>query len=213
MTRSRRRSAWLGLLLVLLLALGMCGYRLSLTPSASTGPEKGKPSATSSASPSTSVLPPQQTAAPGATVGTGSAGGTQLVLAPAANNSNGVGNCNPESESANCVHHFGVTVGQAPTLYPGLTRALPVIYSNPNNFDIFIKTYRVSVTVPSANAATCPASNLLVPSGTVTLSPTLTTAKNGSVTTTVPIQLAASAPDACQRVRFTVTIDATAVKK
>jgi hypothetical protein len=33
------------------------------------------------------------------------------------------------------------------------------------------------------------------------------------VTTTVPIQLAASAPEACQRVTFTVTIDATAVKK
>jgi hypothetical protein len=191
MTRTRRRSARLGLLMVLLLALGMCGYRLSLTPSASTGPAKDKPLA----APSTSVL------APAANNGNGNGGG-----------SGGTSNCvDPSSEAGNCDHRFGVAVGHAQTLYPGLTRALPVTYSNPNNFDIFISTYRVSVS--SANAAGCAASNLLVPNGTITLSPTLKAAKNASVTTSVPIMLSANAPDGCQQATFSITVNASAVKK
>jgi hypothetical protein len=176
---------------VLLLALGMCGYRLSLTPSAATGPTKDKPSA----APSTSVL------APAANNGNANGGG-----------SGGTSNCvDPSSEAGNCDHHFGVAVGHAQTLYPGLTRTLPVTYSNPNNFDIFISTYRVSVS--SANAAACPASNLLVPNGTITLNPTLKAAKNASVTASVPIKLSANAPDGCQHVTFTITVNSSAVKK
>jgi hypothetical protein len=194
MTRTRKRSAWLGLLLVLLLALGMCGYRLSLTPSASTGRGLDQPST----APSTYVL------APAANTGNSNGNG--------GGNGGGTSNCvDPSSEAGNCDHHFGVAVGHAQTLYPGLTRALPVTYSNPNNFDIFISTYRVSVS--SANAAACPASNLLVPNGTITLNPNLKAAKNASVTTSVPIKLSATAPDGCQQATFTITVNASAVKK
>jgi hypothetical protein len=101
-------------------------------------------------------------------------------------------------------------VGQAPALYPGVPRSLPVTFSNPNNFAISVSSYRVSVT---SSSATCPASNLEVAAGTVSLTPGLSIAKNGSTPTTVPIRLAASAPDACQRVTFAITVHASAVKK
>jgi hypothetical protein len=199
---------------VLLLALGGYAYAVTSAPSASTGSGNGKPSA----APSSSVLAPTAptTTAP-STSSTGTTSGnpgTQVVLAPAAGNGNGNGNCvDPASESANCPHTFGVKVGAAPTLYPGVAGFLPVTYSNPNNFDINVATYRVSVSVPTAQATACPASNLLVPSGTVTLSPPLTAPKNGSVAATVPVKLAATAPEGCQRVTFTITVNATAVKK
>jgi hypothetical protein len=214
----RRRGVWLGLLTALLLALCGVGYAVTSSPSASTGPGKDKPSAT----PTSSVLAPNapQTSAPSAgsstSAGPGNAGtGTQVVLAPASSgNGNGSGNCvDPASESANCPHSFGVTVGTAPMLYPGVTRALPVTFSNPNGFDIFVASYLVSVSEPTAQSIACPASSLLVPSGTVTLSPNLKAPKNGSVSTTVPIKLAANAPEGCQQVTFTITVNASAVKK
>lgn len=181
----RHRGATMGFLTVLLLALCVSGHRLSLASSASTGSIKP------SASPSTAVL------------------------APAAKDTGGGSdNCvDPSSGAGNCEHRFGVSVGQTQTLYPGLTRALPVTYSNPNSFDILIKTYRVSVSVPSARAIACPASSLQVPSGTVTPNPKPTVARNGSTATTVPIGLLANAPEGCQQVAFTITVDATAVKK
>jgi len=213
----RRRGVWLGLLVVLLLALGGYGYAVTSSPSASTGPGKGKPSA----SPTADVLAPSGPSSPSSpsSAGTSSGGsagstGTQVVLAPAASNGNGNGNCvEPSNGNGNCVKSFGVTVGHAQTLYPGLARTLPVTYSNPNSFDIVVTTYRVSVSVPSAQSSACPASSLLVPSGTVTLSPQLTVPKNGSVATTIPIKLSSGAPGGCQSVTFTITVTASAVKK
>lgn len=215
----RRRGTWLGLLTVLLLVLATCGYRLTFSPSASTGPGKDKPSAT----PSTQVLAPQQSAQPSSPsttgpvdLGTGRSG-QSLVLAPqAASNGNGNGNnqcIDPASDNGNCPHTFGVQVGQAPLLYPDVVRNLPVTFVNPNNFPIDVKTYRVTVSVAAANATACPASNLQVPVGTVSLSPGLTIAKNASTSTTVPIKLSATAPEGCQRVTFTITVNASAVKK
>ena len=219
-TRRRRRLGWLGLLMVLLVALSTCGYRLTFSPSASTGHET-KPSA----KPSTDVLAPQAPSSPTGSSTTGSNGGaagttsTQVVLAPAAANGNGNGNggndncVEPSNGNGNCVKTFGVKVGQTPLLYPTVTRNLPVTYSNPNSFDIEVTTYRVSVTVPASKTAICPASSLLVPAGTVTLSPRITLAKKGSSTTTIPISLGANAPEGCQDVTFSVTVDASAVKK
>jgi hypothetical protein len=214
----RRRGVWLGLLVVLLLTLCGVAYAASTSPSVSTG--KGKPSA----SPTADVLAPNGPSSPsssstaGATGGSSSGGatGTQVVLAPAASNptGNGNGNCvEPSNGTGNCVKSFGVAVGQAQTLYPGLVRSLPVTYSNPNNFDILVTTYRVSVSVPSSQSTACPASSLQVPSGTVTLNPQLTAPGNGSVATTIPIKLSSGAPDGCQSVTFTITVNASAVKK
>jgi hypothetical protein len=213
----RRRGVWLGLLVVLLLALGGYGYAVTSSPSASTGPGKGKPSA----SPTADVLAPQapQTSAPAGTTtsgtSTGASAGTQVVLAPAASNGNGNGgNCvEPSNGNGNCEKSFGVTVGHAQTLYPGLVRTLPVTYSNPNNFDIFVTTYRVSVSVPSSQSSTCPASSLQVPSGTVTFNPRLTVPKKGSVIRTIPLKLSADAPEGCLTVTFTITVIASAVKQ
>ena len=188
----RSRGAWLGLLLVLLLALGGYGYAVSASPSAPTGPKSSNAS-------SAGVLAP--TASSGSAKSNGGGNG-------------GTDNCvDPSSQAGNCEHSFGVTVGQAQTLYPGLSRTLPVTYTNPNSFDIYVNTYRVSVSVPAAKATLCPASNLLVPSGTVTLSPNLKVGRNASVSTTVPIKLAPSAPDGCQQVAFSITVNASAVKK
>jgi hypothetical protein len=208
--RRRRRGVWLGLLLGLSLALAGVGYALSSSPSVPTRADKP------SASPSSQVLAPStgQTASPGV------AGANQVVLAPAATgtngngNGNGNGNClDPASESSSCQHSFGVTVGQSPLLYPGVLRSLPVTFTNPNNFDIYVTTYRVSVSVPASKAVACPASSLQVPSGTVTLSPRLTSPRNASVTTTVPVKLGPNAPEGCQQVPFSITVNATAVKK
>jgi hypothetical protein len=212
----RRRGVWLGLLLLLLLALGGYGYAQSSSPSASAGPDKAKPSAT----PSVSVLAPTQTAQPKSSGSTGTTDlgttstGQALVLAPqASSNGNGNGNnqcVDPASENANCPHTFGVRVGQAPLLYPGVPRNLPVTFINPNNFAIKVTSYRVTV---ATSSTACPASNLAVVAGTVSLNPGLAIAKNDSTATTVPIKLIASAPDACQSVSFTITINASAVKK
>lgn len=190
----RRRGAWLGLLMVLLMALASAGYALSSSPSAPTGPS-GKSSGTTS----TDVL------APSASTKNGNNGG---------NGGGGTDNCvDPSSETGNCDHRFGVTVGQTPLLYPGVVRSLPVTFTNPNNFDIYITSYRVSVSVPVSNATACPASSLQVPTGTVTPNPRLTVVKNGSVITTVPIKLSADAPEGCQQVTFAITVNASGVKK
>jgi hypothetical protein len=215
----RRRGVWLGLLVVLLLALGGVGYAVTSSPSASTGPGKDKPTAT----PSTHVLAPAQSAKPSSggssgavDLGTASTG-QAVVLAPQAassNNGNGNNQCvDPASESANCPHTFGVRVGQSPLLYPGVATNLPVTFDNPNNFAISVSSYRVTVAVPAASTSTCPASNLQVPAGTISLNPGLTIAKNASTATTIPIKLAPTAPNACQRVVFTITVNASAVKK
>jgi hypothetical protein len=213
----RRRGAVLGVLLGLLLALGGVGYALSSSPSASTGAGRGNPST----SPSADVLAPNppSSSKPGSTptAGPTSGAGTPVVLSPAASNGNDNGgndNCvEPSNGTGNCVKTFGVTVGQAQALYPDLIRALPVTYSNPNQFDILVTSYRISVSVPVTTAAACPASSLEVPSGTVTLNPKLTAPKKGSVATTIPIKLSADAPDGCQLVSFTITVNATAVKR
>lgn len=216
----RRRGVWLGLLVLLLLMLGGYGYAQSSSPSATTGPSKSNPTDSSSVlAPRTAQTAAAQTSAP---TGSGTTAGASsgLVLAPAASSS-GTGNGNgnngncvePSNATGNCDHSLGVKVGQAPTLYPGVNRSLPVTYSNSNAFDILVASYRVSVSVPSSQATACPAANLLVPSGTIALSPQLTVTKKGSTTTSIPIKLAATAPDGCQRVIFTITVIASAVKK
>jgi hypothetical protein len=215
----RRRGVWLGLLVLLLLTLGGYGYAQSSSPSVSAGSAKTTPTA----SPSAQVSAPTQAAKPSSggssgTVDLGtSSSGQVVVLAPQAassNGNNGNGNCvDPASESANCPHTFGVRVGQSPLLYPGVTRNLPVTFDNPNNFAIGVSSYRVAVTVPAAANSTCPASNLQVPAGTISLNPNIPIAKNASIATTVPIKLAPSAPNACQNVVFTITVNASAVKK
>jgi hypothetical protein len=187
---SRRRGAKLGGLMVLLVALASAGYALSSSPSTSTGPN-GKTS-------SAQVLAPAANA--------GNNGNTS------SNSSND--NCVvPSNANGNCVKTFGVTVGSTPLLYPSLTRQLPVTFSNPNSFDINVTSYKVSVGVPAAKAADCPVSSLLVPTGTVTLTPQLTATKNSFVTTNVDIKLPANAPEGCQDVPFSITVNASAVKK
>lgn len=184
---TRRRRGWWGLLVLLLLA-SAAGYALTSSPSASTAADRP------------------------------SNGSSSLVLAPAASTNSGNAGSNdncvePSNGNGNCLKTFGVTVGQVPTLYPSLVRQVPVTYSNPNSFDISVTTYRVSVSVPSSRSSACPASSLQVPAGTSTLTPALTAPRNGSVSTTFPVRLPADAPEGCQDVTFSITVNASAVKK
>ena len=115
--------------------------------------------------------------------------------------------------NGNCSKTFGVAVGKVGLIYPGQTRQLPVTWSNPNSFDLNVETYTVTAAVPSSVAARCAASNLTVPAGNRTPSPAIAIARNASTTTTIPVSMPKSAPNGCQAVTFTVTVNATAVKK
>lgn len=182
----RRRGAWLGLLAALLLALAGYAYAATSSPSASTG--SGRPAAGST----TTVLAPEQLSG-------SSAAGKISPDAPCTDPSND-----------KCEHHFGVSVGQTQTLYPGLARTLPVTYSNPYSFDILVSSYRVTVSVD--RPASCAVTNLIV-TGTVNLNPKLLVARSSSASTTIPVTLAAGAPNGCQQAKFSLTVDATGVKK
>lgn len=127
----------------------------------------------------------------------------------------GVGNpnCNGGSTGGGNVKELGVAVGTVDGLYPGKNVDLPVTYTNPHSFDVNVSSYTVEAAVPEGVAAACPASNLAVPAGTITLSPRLNVAPHSSTQSDVPIGLRASAPDGCQNVTFSVTVTAWAVKK
>lgn len=144
-------------------------------------------------------------------------GGGQHVLAAKGSNGNthtGTDNCiEPSNGNGNCQKTFGVAVGAIGPIYPGQTQQLPVTWSNPNSFDIQVVRYSLGVAVPSGSATACPASSLQVASGQVTLNPTVTVPRNGSSSSTVPVTLPVSAPDGCQQVPFSITVNATAVKK
>jgi hypothetical protein len=206
---NRRRGVELGLLVVGLLALAAAGFALSSSPSGSPG--SGKPSA----SPSSQVLAPSggQTTSSGSATGSGTA---QVALAPAANTNNGNGaggntNCvTPSNSNGNCDKTFGVSVGSTGLLYPSVVRDLPVTFSNPNSFAIKVTSYSVSVAVPSS-ATGCPASSLQVPAGPVAVN--LEMAKKGQANTTIPVKLGADAPEGCQDVPFSITVNASAVMK
>jgi hypothetical protein len=192
-TNRRRRGVWLGGLLVLLVALASAGYALSSSPSASTE-VTGKSAGSSSAQ----------------------------VLAPAAksgNNGNGSSsssndNCvEPSNGNGNCVKTFGVTVTDAGPLYPGVPITLPVRFSNPNNFDIKVTSYRVSVSVPLGTVG-CSSDDLhVLPSRAVDLNQGVTVAKNGWVDNPIQVKLLSDAPEGCQSVPFSTTVNASAVKK
>lgn len=119
----------------------------------------------------------------------------------------------PSNNKGNCLGTFGVSVGSINPIFPGQSRALPVTVSNPNSFDILIVEYTATVKVPGGTPAACSPSSLVVPSGRVMLAPRLPVAPRGNASMTVPVRLPASAPDACQRVAFSISVTATAVKK
>jgi hypothetical protein len=209
---NRRRGLEVGLLMLLLLALGAAAYALS-SPSGS--PAGGKPSAGSS----NQVLAPsggQTTTSSGSATGSGTG---QVALAPAGsntgNNGNGAGgnsNCVvPSNGNGNCDKTFGVSVGSTGLLYPSVVRNLPVTFSNPNSFDIKVTSYRVSVAVPASSATGCPASSLNVPPGTVAVDVPM--AKKGTASMSFPVSLGADAPEGCQNVPFSITVNASAVMK
>jgi hypothetical protein len=130
------------------------------------------------------------------------------------NGSGGNDNCVvPSNGNGNCSKTFGVAVGKVGAIYPGQTKQLPVTWSNPNSFDIDVATYTAGVSVPSTVASRCATSNLTVPAGTRTPSPAISVVRNGSTSTSIPVTMPKAAVDGCQGVAFTVTVNATAVKK
>lgn len=172
--RDRRRSAWVGCLLLAALVLGGVVW----ASSASAPTSLGRPAAAGV---------------------NGGGGGTDNCVEPSSNN-------------GNCAGTFTVTVGSVGGLTPTRTVAVPVTWSNPNNFDILVDGYTVSI--PSTSRSTCPGSSVQV-AGKVTLTGAsrVTVPGRKSASTTLAVTMAAAAPEACQGVRYVVSVTATAVKK
>ena len=105
---------------------------------------------------------------------------------------------------------LGVTVGRVTGLHPGGPSRVTVRYANPFGFSVAVASQKVTVTSPAAG---CLASNLVAPAGTVRLTKPLALKPHRSGTTTVPVARRPDAPKACQRVAFTVTVWAQAVKR
>lgn len=146
----------------------------------------------------------------------GGSGSSSSVSAPTSGNN---GNTDPATgcnSNGNCAGHdneFGVTVGTVTGLYPGRSTTVPVTYTNPNSFAIYVTGATLSATLVSSSAGTpaCSASYLVT--GTYpAASPGLLVAKNGSTATSLPVGLRATAPDACKRARWTITVTASGVK-
>ena len=125
----------------------------------------------------------------------------------------GTDNCvAPSQGQGSCAGVFGVSVGSTTGLVPGLTRTVPVTWSNPNQFEILVDSYAVVASVPAAYVRTCPATSLVAP-GASPLTPRVVVPGRGTASSYVPVTLSRTAPDACQRVPFGVTLTATAVKR
>jgi hypothetical protein len=99
----------------------------------------------------------------------------------------------------------GVRVGSVSGLFPGHRVELGVTYVNPYSFPIAVDTVRVTAT----GTDRCPARHLMP---TPQPNPRLHIRPGSSVGTTVEVGMRRSAPDACQGVRFAVSVDVTAVQ-
>lgn len=121
-------------------------------------------------------------------------------------------NCvEPSNGTGNCISTFGVTVGSVNPILPSQRRTMPVTFTNPNSFDISVTSYVVSVTTPSGRG--CAASHLLVPAGTQRPAGGIAVPKKGSSGITIPVTLSNTVTDSCKGVPFSVTVDASGVKK
>ena len=135
---------------------------------------------------------------------------------PGCNGSNNA-SCTPSTSGP--VKSFGLTVGAMTGIYPTGSKPIPLTFTNPHSFDIVVKTVSVAV----RNASTdCSATHLQRPSGTVTLASPVVVPKNGSAAGPAPtsadgqtlrVTLLNSAPNACQRATWPVTVTATAVQR
>jgi hypothetical protein len=99
----------------------------------------------------------------------------------------------------------GVRVGSVGGLFPGHRVKLGVTYMNPYSFPIAIDMVRVIAT----GTDRCPARHLMP---TPQPNPRLHIQPGSSVGTTVEVGMRRSAPDACQGVRFAVSVDVMAVQ-
>ncbi len=97
----------------------------------------------------------------------------------------------------------GVTVGSVGGLYPGHRVELGVTYVNPYSFPIAINTVNVAAT----GTDRCSARYLRAAAA-----PRLRLTSGASVDSTLDVGMRRSAPDACQGVRFAVSVQVTAVQ-
>lgn len=126
----------------------------------------------------------------------------------------GNGNSNGNTDSStgcntngNCVKSFGVKVGDVAGLYPGLATSIPVTYTNPNSFPIYVTT----ATATAAGTSACDGTNLVV--GTKTMPAAgLLVDRNSSTISSMPVTLKSSTTDACKGATWTITVTAQAVK-
>jgi hypothetical protein len=107
--------------------------------------------------------------------------------------------------AARASNEFGVRVGSATGLRPGGTVTVPVRYSNPFGYGLAVASQDVQVTSPSA---ACPALTVDLTQARAVLGRAVTIPARGARTVNVVLSMRATAPDACQGVRFVMTIRA-----
>jgi hypothetical protein len=95
--------------------------------------------------------------------------------------------------------------GSVSGLYPGASRPMNVLLSNPNNFPISVTLNPVSV---GSGGSGCPGSNLRVdvPSTPVTVG------TNGSTVVTLTVRMSNNPPNACKDAQFGLSYSGSAVK-
>lgn len=114
------------------------------------------------------------------------------------------------SEAARGSNQFGVRVGSSAGLHPGGEVSVRVTYSNPFGFGLVVGSQNIRVTSPSP---TCSATTVDLSRALTVLAKRVVVPARGATTVTIPLSMRATAPDACQGVRFTTSIEAQGRKK
>lgn len=105
---------------------------------------------------------------------------------------------------------FGIRVGSVKGLHPGGDVEVRVRYTNPFGHGLVVGSQRIRVTSPSPD---CPPATVDLSRALSVLTRPLVVPARSSRTLRVVLAMRATAPDGCQGVRFTTSIDAQGRKQ
>ena len=180
---------------------------------------------TTTAAAATSVAAVVLAVGVGGVLGVGSSQGSgagrddtaNVFVATGSTSNNGDPKCQG-AQNSSCVGKISVVKvgGGSERLYPSTSITVPVLVSNPNNFDVAIVSVQLDAVGDGSKTAssTCSqAVNLSWPRTARSISPNIKVKAGQQVTVqTSPIAMRANADESCKGVSFPVTVTVTAVK-